>query len=215
MFVRRAKYNVVTFLPIFLFQQFTRFANLYFLFICAIEVRGVFGEAAANGSAAATRRHFPASSSADHPLHLHHWFVGGPLQGDTRSSSAPTLSDLDRVETPPPPFLCPLVGAEGIPTSALPLTFVIFFDGIITAIEDYRRHVDDRKTNQTRGECGDRAPRPWARDLSRPQPCSPDPPAFSPARSSRRAERRVRGRPVEGPASRRRDRAATPGNGPC
>ncbi len=35
----------------------------------------------------------------------------------------------------------------GVPTSAVPLTAVIGFDGILTAIEDWRRHVADDKVN--------------------------------------------------------------------
>eukprot|EP01138_Halocafeteria_seosinensis_P012649 gb/GECG01012925.1/.p1 GENE.gb/GECG01012925.1/~~gb/GECG01012925.1/.p1 ORF type:complete len:1879 (+),score=252.19 gb/GECG01012925.1/:1-5637(+) len=36
---------------------------------------------------------------------------------------------------------------EGLPTQALPLSFVLAFDGILTAIEDYRRHQEDAKAN--------------------------------------------------------------------
>ena len=36
----------------------------------------------------------------------------------------------------------------GIPTSLVPLTIVLAFDGVVTAIEDYRRHLDDDRTNR-------------------------------------------------------------------
>jgi len=35
----------------------------------------------------------------------------------------------------------------GVPTSALPLFSVILFDGIVTAMEDFRRHQDDNTNN--------------------------------------------------------------------
>lgn len=37
--VKTAKYNVFTFVPINLFEQFSRIANLYFLVIAALQVR--------------------------------------------------------------------------------------------------------------------------------------------------------------------------------
>lgn len=36
---------------------------------------------------------------------------------------------------------------NGLPSSALPLAFVLFFDGIVTAREDYVRHRDDAHAN--------------------------------------------------------------------
>lgn len=36
---------------------------------------------------------------------------------------------------------------NGIPSSMVPLSFVILFDAIVTAREDYKRHVDDAKDN--------------------------------------------------------------------
>jgi len=36
---------------------------------------------------------------------------------------------------------------NGVPTSAIPLAFVLFFDGIVTAREDYVRHRDDARAN--------------------------------------------------------------------
>ena len=36
---------------------------------------------------------------------------------------------------------------NGVPTSAIPLAFVLFFDGIVTAREDYNKHRDDAKAN--------------------------------------------------------------------
>jgi magnesium-transporting ATPase (P-type) len=36
---------------------------------------------------------------------------------------------------------------NGIPTTAIPLAFVISFDGIVTAREDYLRHKDDARAN--------------------------------------------------------------------
>jgi len=38
----------------------------------------------------------------------------------------------------------------GLPTSALPLTAVISFDGLLTAIEDWRRHAADEQVNSRR-----------------------------------------------------------------
>ena len=35
----------------------------------------------------------------------------------------------------------------GVPTSAVPLSFVLFFDGLVTAREDYQRHRDDARAN--------------------------------------------------------------------
>ena len=37
-FAKTYKYNVLTFLPIFLFEQFTRVANVYFLIISILQV---------------------------------------------------------------------------------------------------------------------------------------------------------------------------------
>lgn len=37
-FVRTAKYTLVTFLPLNLFEQFSRIANLYFAFIAILQV---------------------------------------------------------------------------------------------------------------------------------------------------------------------------------
>lgn len=36
---------------------------------------------------------------------------------------------------------------NGIPTTAFPLAFVLFFDAIVTATEDYARHRDDAAAN--------------------------------------------------------------------
>ena len=36
---------------------------------------------------------------------------------------------------------------SGIPTSIIPLSFVLFFDGIVTAREDYKRHREDAIAN--------------------------------------------------------------------
>ncbi len=35
----------------------------------------------------------------------------------------------------------------GIPYSLIPLTFVLFFDGVVTAREDFKRHQEDRAAN--------------------------------------------------------------------
>jgi phospholipid-transporting ATPase len=41
---------------------------------------------------------------------------------------------------------------NGVPTSFLPLGIVLIFDGVATAREDYKRHVDDHRANNTRSE---------------------------------------------------------------
>ncbi len=41
---------------------------------------------------------------------------------------------------------------NGVPTSFLPLGLVLFFDGTATAREDYKRHVDDEKANNSKSE---------------------------------------------------------------
>ena len=74
-------YTAATFVPIFLFQQFTRFANAYFLGISILQM-------------------IPAVTITN-----------------------------------------------GIPSSLVPLSFVILFDAIVTAREDYNRHVADAKDN--------------------------------------------------------------------
>ena len=38
----------------------------------------------------------------------------------------------------------------GIPTSAFPLSIVLFFDGTATAREDYKRHKDDAHANNSK-----------------------------------------------------------------
>ena len=40
----------------------------------------------------------------------------------------------------------------GLPTAGLPLVFVLLFDGIVTAREDYKRHQDDHVTNTQSSE---------------------------------------------------------------
>jgi hypothetical protein len=37
--ITTGKYNLVTFLPLFLWEQFSKYANLFFLFIACIQVR--------------------------------------------------------------------------------------------------------------------------------------------------------------------------------
>lgn len=76
-----SNYTVLNFVPLFLWQQFTRFANAYFLIVCILQAT-------------------PAVSITN-----------------------------------------------GIPMSALPLCSVLLFDAIITAQEDYKRHVDDAADN--------------------------------------------------------------------
>jgi len=40
---------------------------------------------------------------------------------------------------------------NGVPTNFLPLGIVLAFDGVVTAREDYTRHVDDKKANTSKG----------------------------------------------------------------
>lgn len=102
-----SRYTWYNFIPVFLFQQFTRFANFYFLIVRAC---------------AATS---PRACSCS----------------------------LDRATAPPPPQVCILQAinelsiTNGVPSSAIPLAFVLFFDGIVTAREDYVRHRDDARAN--------------------------------------------------------------------
>ncbi len=79
--VTTSKYTAWNFVPLFLFQQFSRLANAYFLIVCIIQ-------------------------------------------------TIPSISI-----------------TSGIPTSIFPLSFVLFFDAIFTAREDYRRHKDDATAN--------------------------------------------------------------------
>lgn len=79
--VTTSKYTAWNFVPVFLFQQFSRFANAYFLLVCVLQC-------------------------------------------------IPVISI-----------------TNGIPTSIFPLAFVLFFDGLVTAREDYKRHRDDAKAN--------------------------------------------------------------------
>jgi magnesium-transporting ATPase (P-type) len=79
--VTTSKYTAWNFVPLFLFQQFSRFANAYFLCVCILQC-------------------------------------------------IPQISI-----------------TSGIPTSIFPLAFVLFFDGLVTAREDYKRHQDDAKAN--------------------------------------------------------------------
>jgi hypothetical protein len=41
---------------------------------------------------------------------------------------------------------------NGAPTNFFPLGIVLAFDGIVTAREDYKRHVDDDKANNSKSE---------------------------------------------------------------
>ena len=41
---------------------------------------------------------------------------------------------------------------NGVPTNFIPLSIVLLFDGLVTAREDYKRHVDDSKANCSEGE---------------------------------------------------------------
>jgi hypothetical protein len=41
---------------------------------------------------------------------------------------------------------------NGVPTTFLPLSIVLSFDGIVTAREDYKRHVDDARANSSESE---------------------------------------------------------------
>lgn len=76
-----SNYTAWNFVPLFLFQQFSRFANFYFLCVCALQM-------------------------------------------------VPSISI-----------------TAGVPTTMVPLASVIIFDGVLTAIEDYKRHKDDEVNN--------------------------------------------------------------------
>ena len=38
---------------------------------------------------------------------------------------------------------------NGIPTTFLPLSIVLGFDGVVTALEDYKRHKNDARANSS------------------------------------------------------------------
>lgn len=82
-----SKYTFWNFVPIFLFEQFMRLANAYFLFV-------------------------------------------GILQ-----------------------CIPQITITSGAPTGFVPLALVLTFDGIVTAREDYKRHVDDNKANNSKSKC--------------------------------------------------------------
>ena len=46
----------------------------------------------------------------------------------------------------------------GLPTSALPLSIVLLFDGSATAREDYKRHKDDAHANNSKSAWAPEAP---------------------------------------------------------
>ena len=72
--------------------------------------------------------------------------------------------------SPSPPFLAAQVAClqcvpqititNGIPTTFIPLGIVLGFDGVVTALEDYKRHVNDARANSSTsafaGDCGRR-----------------------------------------------------------
>lgn len=41
---------------------------------------------------------------------------------------------------------------NGIPTTFIPLSVVIGFDGVVTALEDYKRHQNDARANSSTSE---------------------------------------------------------------
>ena len=61
----------------------------------------------------------------------------------------------------------------GLPTSALPLSIVLFFDGSATAREDYKRHCDDAHANNSKSAFAARVKARFA--LCAP-PLTPPPP---------------------------------------
>jgi hypothetical protein len=95
--VTTSKYTALNFVPKFLFEQFSRFVNLYFLGVCVLQcIRAI------------------------------------------------SLTN-------------------GVPTQAFALSFVIFFDGVITAREDYKRHQADRRANARRALVLDKSSRVFER----------------------------------------------------
>lgn len=84
--VTTSRYTWYNFVPVFLFNQFTRFANAYFLCVAILQ-------------------------------------------------TIPEISI-----------------TNGVPTTFLPLSIVLGFDGLVTAREDYKRHQDDAKANASQSE---------------------------------------------------------------
>ena len=73
---------------------------------------------------------------------------------------------------------------NGVPTSALPLSIVLFFDGSATAREDYKRHKDDAHANNSKSALGPHAPPPSPSFPTLPRPPPPPPPPPSPSQPS-------------------------------
>jgi hypothetical protein len=103
----RSKYTWYNFAPLFLFEQFTRFANAYFLL-----VRDVF--------------------------------CGMLISCNVACSSRMQVSILQTIPN--------ISITNGIPTNFLPLSIVLTFDGIVTAREDYKRHLDDARANASKSK---------------------------------------------------------------
>lgn len=75
------------FLPVFLLEQFARFANAYFLFVAVLQ----------------------------------------------------TIKEISIT--------------NGVPMTFVPLSIVLLFDGLVTGREDYKRHKDDARANESKCAC--------------------------------------------------------------
>jgi hypothetical protein len=70
---------------------------------------------------------------------------------------------------------------NGIPTTFIPLGIVLGFDGVVTALEDYKRHVNDARANSSTSAC--REPRQIYQRMRARTTLQPAL-AYSPARAS-------------------------------
>lgn len=103
-----------SFVPVFLLEQFARFANFYFLVVAIMQT-------------------IPAITITNGYVPWGGW--GGAYTVNVAPGTTRAL---------PPPV-------RSLPTNFLPLGVVLLFDGVVTAREDYTRHVDDRKANTSKG----------------------------------------------------------------
>ena len=129
-----SKFTWYTFVPIFLFEQFTRFANAYFLLVRCPRLLARVG---VDGNIRLLRSSFFC-------VVLVHAPTRRPLLVHTTQSTYMQVACLQTVPS--------ITITNGLPTTFLPLSIVLSFDGIVTAREDYKRHQDDARANASKSE---------------------------------------------------------------